>query len=50
MRYSEAMRRFVRAFAIAREEVILFGIVAIMLRHYRGLIRKKNSRWAIEDL
>jgi len=31
VRYSEAMRRFVRAFVIAREEVILFGIVAIML-------------------
>lgn len=31
VRYNNAMRRLVRAFCIAREEVLLFGVVAAML-------------------
>lgn len=30
-RYSKAIRRFSRAFVIAREEIVLFGIVTVML-------------------
>ncbi len=30
-RYSEAVRRFSRAFSIAKEEIVLFGVVTIML-------------------
>jgi voltage-gated potassium channel len=30
-RYSKAIRRFSRAFAIAKEEIVLFGVVTIML-------------------
>ena len=31
VRYNSAMRRFSRAFSIAKEEVVIFGIVTIML-------------------
>jgi voltage-gated potassium channel len=30
-RYSKAIRRFSRAFSIAKEEIVLFGVVTIML-------------------
>lgn len=31
VRYNVALRRFLRAFLVAREEIILFGVVALML-------------------
>ncbi len=31
VRYSKAIRRFARAFVIAKEEIVLFGVVTIML-------------------
>ncbi|PKM08394.1 MAG: ion transporter [Gammaproteobacteria bacterium HGW-Gammaproteobacteria-4] len=31
VRYNSAMRRFTRAFSIAKEEIVIFGVVTIML-------------------
>lgn len=31
VRYNRAMRRFVRAFSIAKEEIIIFGVITVML-------------------
>jgi voltage-gated potassium channel len=37
VRYSKALRRFHRAFIIAREELVLFGVATLLLLYFSGL-------------
>lgn len=37
LRYSKAMHRFGRAFAIAKEEIVLFGVVTVLLLYFSAV-------------
>ncbi len=37
LRYSKAMRRFARAFTIAREEIVLFAVVTVLLLYFSAV-------------